>query len=140
VAGVTRRPGLAVLVGGLAAALPTGGVVAAVALRSGRDAGLSAAVGAGLAVLALGVGPLLQHACRRLDPVIAMGVAVLAYCAVVAGAGLAYSALNDASWLMGPWAAAGVLLTALAWTVGQMRAVTKVRQLLYDEPEATAGR
>ncbi len=114
--------------------------LAAVASVTDLSNGASALVGGGMAVVALGVAPALHQLCRNLDPNVVLGIAVLAYCLVVGLLGYAYSVLDDASWLVGGYAGAGGFVVAAAWTVGQMRASVKLRQLLYQEDATTAGR
>jgi xanthine/uracil/vitamin C permease (AzgA family) len=137
---VDAHPSGAILRGAGLPALAAVTVVALAGLGSDRDHALSALVGGGLGIVALAVGPVLQWLCRRLDPALALGVAVLAYCLVVGVAGFGYSALNDLPWLSGRWTAGGLLAAILAWTTGQMRAVSKLRQLLWsDAPLPVSG-
>lgn len=127
------HPSTAVLRG---AGVPTLVVVAVIALAglpSDRDHALSALAGGVMGLLALAVGPVLQWLCRSLDPAMALGVAVLAYCLVIGVAGFGYSVLNDKSWLSGEWAGGGLLGAIIAWTIGQMYAVSRLRQLLYGD-------
>jgi hypothetical protein len=134
------HPSAAVLRGAGLPALAAVAVVALAGLVSDRDYALSALVGGAIGVVALAAGPVLQWLCRSLDPAMALGVAVLAYCLVIGGAGIGYSALNDLSWLSGGWAGLGLLAAILVWTVGQMRAVSQLRQLLYgDAPQPVSG-
>jgi hypothetical protein len=134
------HPSAAVLRGAGVPALAAVAVVALSGLLSDRDHALSALVGGGIGVVALAVGPVLQWLCRSLDPAMALGVAVLAYCLVIGGAGIGYSALNDLPWLSGRWTAVGLLAAILVWTTGQMRAVAGLRQLLYgDAPPPVSG-
>jgi hypothetical protein len=64
---------------------------------------------------------------------------VLAYCLVIMAAGLGYSALNGTGWLSGGWAGLGLLAAIITWTVAQMRAVSRLRQLLYGEDREIPG-
>lgn len=134
------HPSVAVLRGAGLPALAAIAVVALAGLVTDRDHALSALVGGAIGVVALAAGPVLQWLCRSLDPEMALGVAVLAYCVVIGGAGIGYSALNDLPWLSGDWAGGGLLAAIIVWTAGQMRAVTRLRQLLYgDAPQPVSG-
>jgi hypothetical protein len=117
------------------AALPSVAVALVVAagstFRGFPEAG-SVLVGAAMAVIALSVGPLLQRACRSLDPSLVLGLAVLAYCLVIGVLGIAYSLINDLSWLNGGFAGTGVAVAATVWAIGHMRAAMRLRQPLYD--------
>ena len=117
--------------------------VALLALISGLvslDAAKSVLVGGGMAVLALAAGPALHQLCRNLDPSLVVGIVVLAYCLVVGLIGIGFAQVNDASWLVGEYAAGGVLAGAVAWVAGHMRASIRLRQPLYDEDRSTAER
>ena len=93
-----------------------------------------------MAGMAMGVGPILHLLCRNLDPAISLGIAVLAYCTVIALLWIGYSLLNDTSWLVGGFASAGVFVVSAGWAVGHMRTALKLRQPLYQHEETTAGR
>ena len=115
-------------------------ILTGVAVPFGLDEVKSSLVGGVMAVFALAVGPMLHQLCRNLDPTMAVGFAVLAYCLVIGLLGVGFSLLNDTSWLVGEFAAVGVFLVAVAWAGGQMRAAVKLRQPLYQHDETTAGR
>jgi hypothetical protein len=136
----TTNPVGALLVGSAVPALVAVAVLAAVAVPFGTDEVASALVGGAMALLALAVGPLLHQLCRNLDPAMSVGIVVLAYCMVIGLLGVGYSLLNDTTWLVGEFAGAGVFVVAVAWTVGHMRAATKLRQPLYQQDGTTAGR
>lgn len=125
------------------AAVPALGAVAVltlVALFSSPSAAMSVLVGGTMALVALAVGPLLHQLCRNLDPNLVLGLVVFAYCTVIVLLGIGYALVNDASWLVGGFAGGGVFVVAAAWTIGQMRAASKLRQPLYLDEERTAGR
>lgn len=115
-------------------------VVVAIAAFLGADEVTSALVGGGMALLALGVGPLIHQLCRNLDPAMSLGVAITAYCTVIALLWIGFQLLNDTTWLVGNFAAFGVLVSTVGWAIGHMRAALKLRQPLYQQENATAER
>jgi hypothetical protein len=115
-------------------------LLALIGAAFGLDQVKSSLVGGALAALAMSVGPLLHLLCRNLDPALTIGIAVLAYCAVVGLFGLGFSLLNDTSWLVGGFAALGVIVVSVAWAVGHMRAALSLRQPLYQHDDRTAER
>jgi hypothetical protein len=136
----TSNPVGALLRGSAVPALLAVAVLTAVAALFGSDEVVSSLVGGGMAVLALGVGPLLHQLCRNLDPTMSVGIVVLAYCMVIGLLGFGFSLLNDTDWLVGEFAGIGVFVVAVAWAGGHMRAAMKLRQPLYQHDEQTAGR
>src|SRR3954452_21047623 len=104
----------------------------------GSDQLRSALVGGGMAVLALAVGPVIHHLCRRWDPAMSLGVAVTAYGTVIVLLWIGFSLLNDTSWLNGDFAAAGVVVASVGWAAGHIRAALRLRQALYQHEETTA--
>lgn len=96
---------------------------------------MSAASGAGIAILALSVAPVLHLICRNLDPAFSLGLAVMAYCLVILGMWVAYEVLGDTEWLRAKFAAAGVLAAGIGWVAGHMRGALKLRQPLYEEAD-----
>jgi ATP synthase protein I len=136
----TTNPVAALLRGSAVPALLALLVLSLLAVPFGLDEVKSALVGGAIAVLAMAVGPLLHQLCRNLDPNLTVGVAVLAYCTVVGLFGLGFSLLNDTSWLVGGFAALGVILVSVSWAVGHMRTALKLRQPLYQHDDRTAER
>ena len=136
----TTRPIATLLLGSAVPALSAVAVLSAIAVPFGLNQVTSSLVGGGMAVLALAVGPALHQLCRNVDPTMVVGIVVLAYCTVIGLLWLGFSLLNDTTWLVGEFAAAGVFVVAAAWAVGHMRAAVKLRQPLYQQDEPTAGR
>jgi hypothetical protein len=128
------------LIGSAVPALSGMAVLAAVSAFVGVDQLKSSLVGGGLAILALLVGPLIHQLCRTLDPALSLGVAITAYCTVIGFLWVGFSLLNDTTWLVGEFAAAGVFVSSAAWAVGHMRAALGLRQLLYQHENPTAER
>jgi multisubunit Na+/H+ antiporter MnhB subunit len=102
---------------------------------AGWQEGVSAASGAGIAILALSVSPVLHLICRNLDPALSLGFAVLAYCLVILGMWVAYEQLGNTDWLDATFAAWGVLFTGIGWVAGHMRGALKLRVPLYEEAD-----
>jgi hypothetical protein len=136
----TSDPIGVLLLGSAVPAVLAGLLLALAAVPFGLNQVTSSLVGAGMAALALTVGPVLNRLCRNLDPAMVLGIAVLAYCLVILLLGLGFSLLNDTTWLDGQFAAVGVIVVSVAWAVGHMRAAKKLRQPLYQQDDATAGR
>ena len=136
----TTNPVGALLRGSAVPALLGLALLTVVALPFGSDQVKSSLVGGGMAILAMGVGPLIHQFCRNLDPAMSLGIAVLAYCLVIGLLWIGFSLLNDTSWLVGEFGAAGVIVATVSWAVGHMRAALKLRQPLYQHEETTAGR
>jgi hypothetical protein len=136
----SRNPVGELLRGAAGPALVVLAILAIVAVPFGLNEVKSSLVGGGMGMLALAVGPALHQLCRNLDPTMAVGFVVLAYCAVIGLLGIGFSLLNGTFWLVGEFAAVGVFVVALAWAAGQMRAAVKLRQPLYQHDETTAQR
>jgi hypothetical protein len=129
----TRNPIGVLLLGSVVPSVAAVAVLAALSWLASADAAVSVLVGGGMAVLALAVAPVLHQLCRNLDPNILIGIVVLAYCVVVLLAGYGFSQVNDASWLIGGFAAGGVLAGAGAWVAGHIRSSLKLRQPMYGD-------
>jgi hypothetical protein len=136
----TTNPVGALLRGSAIPALLGLGLLTVVAVPFGLDEVKSSLVGGGMAVLAMAVGPLIHQLCRQLDPALSLGIAVTAYSMVIGLLWLGYSLLNDTSWLVGEFAAVGVVVASVGWAAGHIRAALKLRQALYQQQETTAGR
>jgi hypothetical protein len=131
-AGPTPAPALALLRGGLLPTLGTGGLlVVIVALSTDGRAAVGAALGAGLACLAMSAGPLLMHATRRWSPPAVMAVALLAYGLVVIVLGLIYLTLEQVAWLSAGHLGVALAVCCAAWTVGQLWAARRLRVLAF---------
>lgn len=136
----TRNPVGALLVGAVVpAALALGALIVGAAFI-GADEMKSSLVGGSMAGFALAVGPVLHQLCRNLDPTMAVGLVVLAYCMVIGLLGVGFSSLNGTEWLVGGFAGAGVFVVAVGWAAGHMRAAVKLRQPLYEQDETTVER
>ncbi|HST80661.1 MAG TPA: hypothetical protein VLL08_02845 [Kineosporiaceae bacterium] len=136
----TTNPVGALLVGSAVPALLAAAALTAAAALFGLNQVTSSLVGAGMALLALAVGPLLHQLCRNVDPTMVVGIVVCAYGTIIGLLWIGFSLLNDTDWLVGEFAAAGVFVVAVGWAVGHMRAAVKLRQPLYQQDESTAGR
>ena len=129
----TRNPIGVLLLGSIVPSVVAVAVLAALSRLVSSDAAASVLVGGGMVVVALAVAPILHQLCRNLDPNILIGIVVLAYCVVVLLAGYGFSQVNDASWLIGGFAAGGVLAGAGAWVAGHIRASLRLRQPMYED-------
>jgi hypothetical protein len=92
------------------------------------------AVGALLATGALAVGPLLLHASRTASPPAVMAMAGGGYAGVVLVLGLAFVALGPLTWLSASHLAAALVAVTVAGVAGQVRAVTRLRVLMFGSP------
>jgi ATP synthase protein I len=138
--GPTPDPAAAVWRGG---AGPAG--LAAVLLMAGCALGgwrgaSGSAVGSGLVLLGFSVGPLLMKLLRTASPPAVMAGAVAGYMIIILVLGLALAVLGDVAWLSG-WAVGVTLIgCSAAWTLGQLRAVARLRVLAYgNQDPGTAG-
>jgi hypothetical protein len=130
--GPTASPARAMLVGGAVPGAVVGLAVAAVGAISGRPEAGSALVGAALGGGALAVGPAVLLVVKNWPPPAVMLAAMVAYGVAVLGVGVAYAALAPQPWLRGGYAASGFLATLIAWQIGHVRAVSRLRMLAYE--------
>jgi ATP synthase protein I len=131
-----QDPYRAMLLGG---SLPAAVVaVVAVVVFAVLDGGLGAA-GAVTAALLVGVtfaaSTLVLQKVRHLEPVIVLGIAMVGYMTVVLLLGLFLVLFKDATWLSPVAFAISACAVSLAWTAGQIWAFTRVRTLLFDQPD-----
>jgi hypothetical protein len=138
-AGPTTDPAVALLRGGGIPALLTCVGVAACCLPVGPSAAGSAALGGGMAIIALAVGPLLLRLGRDWTSVGLMALAVTGYGAVVFFLAVVFLLLSNASWLLGGYAALGVVACTSGWLAGQLRSTHRLRVLAFGD-ERDAGR
>lgn len=123
------------------AAIPAvaAGALAAVlgAVLAGADGALGVALGAALAAAFFGLGLLALVQIGRRWPELLLGGGLLVYTTQVGALLVLLLALRDASFLNGRAFAAGVLVAAAAWLVGQTRASMTLK-VPYVEPESAA--
>ena len=131
--------GAALLRAGTWPALAAAVLVAAVSAGWGWRALVAAALGGVLATAALAVGPVLLHAVRDASPVAVTAAGTGGYAAVVVILGLVFLVLAPASWLSAEHLAAALVVVTIAGIVGQARAVTRLRVLVFDPPPAERG-
>jgi hypothetical protein len=101
------EPVIALWLAALVPAVVLGGVTAAGAFVVGRDEGVSALIGAGLALVALTFTTMLHFQIRMTEPFMGMGLAFMTYCLVIGLMWAAFLVLDEAAWLVGPAVAAG---------------------------------
>jgi hypothetical protein len=127
--------GVALLRGGSVPALVAGAIGTAASAAWGAHAAAAFAVGALLAVVALAAGPLLLHASRDASPPAVTAVAVVGYVGVVLVLGVAFLALAPIPWLSADHLAAALVTVTVVGLAGQIRAVTRLRVLVFGGPQ-----
>lgn len=128
---VTRRPAAVLMRAGTVPAVAVGALVAAGFAVSSPAAAASVGIGVALAIVALSAGPLLLALMRSVSPPAAMLLALIAYGAVVMLMAVVYLKLLDLPWLSGDAAGAGIGASTVAWLVGLIRAVPRLRIPLF---------
>lgn len=132
----------AMLRGGL---VPTGLVAVVCIVISAFVAGSTglwgAVLGAAMVIVFFTLSLVVLGAARRIDPMATLLIALALYAAKVIALGVALIVLNLADLVGDPFhrTALGVTIIActLVWTVGEIVAATRRRELLYDLREAT---
>jgi hypothetical protein len=84
-------------------------------------------------VAALAVGPLLLHATRHASPPAVTAAAAGGYVAVVVVLGAVFAVLAPADWLSAGHLAAALVAVTVAGLAGQVRAVTRLRVLVFGD-------
>jgi hypothetical protein len=129
------QAGVALLRGGSIPALVAAGVGTAASAAWGLHAAAAFAVGALLAVAALAAGPLLLGASRDASPPAVTAVAMIGYVGVVLVLGVAFLALAPITWLSADHLAAALVTVTVVGLAGQIRAVTRLRVLIFGGPQ-----
>jgi hypothetical protein len=129
-AGVTEA-GVVVLRAGTGAAACAGILGVTLSAFWGWPGAAGFAVGALLATGALAVGPLLLHASRSASPPAVTLIAGGGYAGVVVLLGLVFVALGPLTWLSASHLAAALVAVTVAGLAGQVRAVTRLRILMF---------
>jgi hypothetical protein len=129
---VTRRPAAVLLRSSALPALVVGGLVAAGFAFSSAAAAASVGVGVGVAFVALSAGPALLAFMRSVSPPAAMLMALIVYGTVVMALAVLYTRLLELPWLSGVAVAAGIGASTVAWLVGMIRAVPRLRIPIFD--------
>jgi ATP synthase protein I len=129
--GPTANPGRAVLVGAGLPAAVVGALSTVVGALDSGAAAASAAVGAGLAMVALAAGPSIMLVVKNWPPPAVMLAAMVGYAIAVGVVGLAYALLAPLPWMRGGYAGWSVLATMIAWIAAQIRTVTRLRFLAF---------
>lgn len=132
--GPTRDPLVALLRGGAVPGVLAGVVVVAVSAAWGSRAVAGAAVGAGVAVVALWAGPWLVGLAQRFVPAAALAVALAVYSITVSLLGAAFLLLAGRSWLSPTHVAAGLIAVTVIWMAGQVVAFRRLRLPAFDVP------
>jgi hypothetical protein len=126
-----RGPAGALWRGGAVPALVVAAVVGLGSGLSGAAAGGSALLGAGLAAATLSTGPAIMWVVHNWSPPAVMASALTGYAVTVLAGSAVFTIAAGQPWLSGGHAAAGVVAVTLSWTAGQIRAVVRLRILLY---------
>jgi hypothetical protein len=134
VAQITSDPATTLLLGAAVPAIGAGLGVSLLSLVAGPAEAASAGTGATLSIIALAAGPLLLRLGRGYTPVGLMALAVSGYGLVVITLGIAFALVNEASWLIGRYAAIGALVATGVWIAAQARSTSGLRILLYGDP------
>jgi len=103
---------------------------------SSLQAGTSALIGVVVAVGALSVPPGLLALTGRVIPAAVTLIALMGGWLVVMGLAFAYALLDAVPWLVGDRVGYALFAATLGSMGGQMRAVSRTRVLVYDEPPA----
>jgi ATP synthase protein I len=105
-------------------------------LVDGSSGALGALVGGGTALLFFLFGSLLVMAATRMAPQVSMLVALMTFTLQIVLVAAVFAALGSSdamgSWLSDGWVAAGVVVAAAAWIVGQMVGTARARIPVYD--------
>jgi hypothetical protein len=121
------------LIGGLVPAVTCGGILVAGAVILSTPAGIGVGLGVALAVLALAVAPGLLRGTRSWIPALAMVAALVAYAGVMSLLWWVYALVSRLSWLEPRATGVGVGVATVAWSLGVLRAMPRLRQHLYDD-------
>jgi ATP synthase protein I len=108
-------------------ALAVGAAVAVVAVFLGHAELVGALLGTAVAVGALSVPVMIMEATRTSAPPAVMTLAVLGYGLSVVVLGVVWVLLEGREWLSGDMLGVALIGCSLAWTVGQMRGVSRLR-------------
>lgn len=134
-----RRPAAVLLRAGAVPAVTVGTVVAAGFAVSSLIAAGSVLVGTGLALVALSAGPALLVLMRSASPPVAMLLAMIVYGIVVVMLAVFYLQLTQWEWLSGLPVGAGIGAATMAWLVGMIRAVPRLRIPVFGTDETSCG-
>ncbi len=125
------------LFGGGVFGLAATAAVAVAGVVAGAAAVVAAVVGGVLAVAALSAVPAVMRWSRAWSPVAVMAAALATYLLTFLVLGLAAVALQPVSWLPGPWTGAGFVAATVAWAVGDVIAVRRLRVLAFGDAAET---
>ena len=113
------------------------GVVAA--LLDGWAGAGSALFGAVIVVAFSGITLLIGHFSGPENPVLAMGLFIVAYGAKVIGFGAVLLLLGRPDWLSAGWFLGSALLTVLVWQIAELRAFALTRLTLFPDHDHQAS-
>jgi xanthine/uracil permease len=131
---VAEQQYAALLRGSLIPTLVAAVVCAAVAVPAGARAVSGAVFGAALVLVFFSLGLLVMRRTARLNPDAVMGVVMLTYVLKVAALAVVLLLFKDAAWLDPRYFALGALGCTFVWLGFEMRAFTRLRVLVSDEP------
>lgn len=133
--GATPSPWLSILrqcalVTGIATVL-----IALAALVAANPAAAASALGAGVVVIAFfGISLAIGHLVGRRNPSAAFGGFMIGYVVKVVVLGVLAFGLGAPAWLDGTWLLVGVVATVVVWQVVELRAFSRLRLQLYNDP------
>lgn len=134
-AGAPRDPYGAMLRGGGLPALAVGAVALVVATAvDGRLGAAGSALATAVVVVSFASSVLVLRRTAALDPLLVFAVAMVTYVTKVGLLGLFLLLFAGADWLSPRAFALTAVVTALAWTTGEVVAFTRVRTLVYSHP------
>ncbi|WP_372699490.1 hypothetical protein [Arthrobacter sp. JSM 101049] len=112
-------------------------VIAVVALVASGPAAAGSALGAGAVVIAFfGISLGIGHVVGRRNPSAAFGGFMIGYIVKVVVLGVLAFGLGTPAWLDGTWLLIGVVATVVIWQVVELRAFSRLRLQLYNDPIA----
>lgn len=110
-------------------------VTALVALAVAGPAAAGSALGAGAVVIAFfGISLGIGHVVGRRNPSAAFGGFIIGYVVKVVVLGVLAFGLGTPAWLDGTWLLIGVVATVVIWQIVELRAFSRLRLQLYNDP------
>jgi len=129
------KAGIKLLLAGAVTSIVAGLILVAIVwITTDSQTGLAAAIGAGMGVLAMGLGQAVLTGAWRLRGMTSLAVAMVAYAVGVAGVMLGMAWMDAESDLSLFWVGIGVVVAALAYIIAVALTYPKLRILLY-QPE-----
>lgn len=110
-------------------------VISVLALVVAGSAAAGSALGAGAVVIVFfGISLAIGHLVGRKNPSAAFGGFMIGYVVKVVVLGVLAFGLGMPAWLDGTWLLIGVVATVVIWQVVELRAFSRLRLQLYNDP------